>query len=127
MPATVSTPATAVIHLGGHPPTAAHLRVTPVPPLRRAARVLAYAAAWLLSSWLTLVLTFDPFVASFPFVIGLGLLFRTLRGRYRVESFRGNCPRCAGPLDLEPGSRIPLPLSLVCYGCHHESELRIAG
>jgi hypothetical protein len=45
----------------------APLHSTAAPPAR-------YVVGWLASTWVTLVFTFDPFVASFPFVIGLGLV-----------------------------------------------------
>ena len=121
MPAAVN----AVVHLRGHSPTPAHLEVGRFPFLAWVGRIARYTVGWLGSSWLTLVLTFDPFVASFPFVIGGGLLYRTVRGRYRVYAFRGVCPRCSGELELKPGSKIPLPYPFVCYRCHHEPELRL--
>lgn len=117
----------AVVHLRGHVATPAHLEVSRFPRLAWLARIARYAVGWLGTTWLTLVLTFDPFVASFPFVIGLGLVYRAVRGRYRVNAFHGVCPRCATTLELEPGTKIPLPYPLVCYSCHHEPELRVAG
>lgn len=116
----------AVVHLRGHEPTPAHLEVGRFPLLAWLGRVARYAVGWLGSSWFILVITFDPFVASFPFVIGLGFLVRSIRGRYRVHAFRGVCPRCSKELELAPGSKIPLPYPLVCLGCHHEPELRLA-
>lgn len=116
----------AIVHLGGHAATPAVLEVTRFRTLGWFGRVLGHVVLWLGGSWLTLAITFDPFVASFPFVIGLGYLYRTIRGRYRVHRFEGTCPRCEGALTLERGSKIPLPYGLVCYRCHHESELRVA-
>lgn len=115
----------AVVHLRGHAATPAHLDVERFPLLAWVARIVRYVVGWLGTTWLTLVLTFDPFVASFPFVIGMGLVYRTVRGRYRVNAFRGVCPRCSTELKLDPGSKIPLPYPLVCYACHHEPELRV--
>lgn len=117
--------AAAVVHLRGHAPVPARLQVIRVPLWAWAARLARYVVGWLASTWLTLIFTFDPFVASFPFVIGLGLVYRTARGRYRVDAFEGACPRCSTALGLEPGSKIPLPFPLVCYACHHEPELRV--
>lgn len=119
--------AAAVVHLRGHGSRPAELRVTRYATAAWLGRILRYAAAWLGITALTLVITFDPFVASFPFVIGAGYLYRTIRGRYRVHLFRGECPRCGGGLDLKPGSKIPLPYPMVCYACHHEPELRLLG
>jgi hypothetical protein len=119
------TLAPAVVHLRGHGATPAHLEVSRYSPLAWAARVLRYSVGWVGATLATLVITFDPFVASFPFVIGLGYLYRTVLGRYHVRAFQGSCPRCAKPLTLEAGSKIPLPYHLVCYACHHEPELRL--
>lgn len=120
-----SAVASAIVHLRGHHATPAHLEVTRYPALAWIGRIIRYTLGWLGSTSATLVLTFDPFVASFPFVIGLGLLYRTVRGRYRVDSFHGVCPRCSQELKLEAGSKIPLPYPVVCYNCHHEPELRL--
>lgn len=117
----------AIVHLRGHAPTVAHLEFTRYGTAAWIGRIAGRVAGWLVSSAATLVVTFDPFVASFPFVIGLGLVYRAVRGRYRVHRFHGICPRCAGALSVKPGSSIPLPYPLVCYGCHHEGELRQAG
>jgi len=115
----------AVVHLRGHAPRPAHLEVGRFPLLAWLARVARYAAGWLGGTWFILAITFDPFVASFPFVIGLGFLVRTVRGRYHVHAFRGECPRCSTALELPSGSKIPLPYPLVCLSCHHEPELRV--
>ena len=115
----------AVVHLRGHTATPAYLEVTRFPVLAWIGRIILHILGWLASTWTTLVLTFDPFVASFPFVIGMGLVYRTARGRYQVHAFQGVCPRCSGELQLKPGSKIPLPYPVVCYGCHHEPELRV--
>ena len=109
--------------LGGHASRPAHLVAVRYPFWARAGRTLAYAAGWLLSTAGTLAFTFDPFVASFPFVLGISLTYRSWKGRFRVEAFRGECPRCGLELPLKPGSRIDLPHALVCYNCHHEPEL----
>jgi hypothetical protein len=117
--------ASAVVHLRGHGTRPARLDVIRYSPVAWLTRVLRYAFGWLGATFATLVITFDPFVASFPFVIGLGYLYRTIRGRYAVRHFEGECPRCSTPLTLKPGAKIPLPLDLVCYACHHEPELRL--
>ena len=121
-----STDATAVIHLRGHGSTPAVLSVSRYSAVAWIVRIARYVAGWLGVSTATLIITFDPFVASFPFVIGLGYVYRTVRGRYHVRHFEGRCPRCATTLALKPGSKIPLPYDLVCYSCHHEPELRLA-
>jgi len=116
---------TAVIHLRGHGTTAAEVEITRYSPLVWLGRVLGYVAAWIGGTFATLVITFDPFVASFPLVIGLGYSYQAVRGRYRVDHFEGACPRCHEHIRVRPGSRIPIPHSLVCFNCHHEPELRL--
>jgi hypothetical protein len=113
------------IHLFGHPSKPAHLEVAVYPGWARLARTIGFLLAWIVGSTLTLVFTFDPFVASFPFTIGGWLVYRSWRGRYRVHAFRGACPRCDQQLAVPPGSKIDLPYSLVCYQCHFEPELAV--
>jgi hypothetical protein len=116
---------TAVVHLRGHGARPAKLEFTRYSPLQWLARVLRYLVGWVVATAATLVITFDPFVASFPFVIGIGYLHHTIRGRYHVHAFEGVCPRCDQALRVRAGSKIPLPYPLVCYNCHHEPELRL--
>lgn len=125
MPISGSPAHAAVVHLRGHTPTAAHLEVARFPAVAWIGRIVLHVLGWLVSTAATLLITFDPFIASFPLVIGLAMVYRSVRGRYRVDAFRGTCPRCAGELELKPGTRIPLPYPVVCYRCHHEPELRI--
>lgn len=115
----------ALIRLRGHGTAAAELRATRYPRGAWLARIFLFAMAWIVGTVLTLVLTFDPFVASFPFVLGIGLVYHGIRGRYRVEAFRGRCPRCKGELRIRPGSKISLPHPMTCYECHHEPELTL--
>jgi hypothetical protein len=117
----------AVVHLRGHGSTPADLEVTRYSPVAWIGRILRYVVAWLVVSALTLVITFDPFVASFPFVIGGGYVYHTIRGRFHVHRFSGKCPRCSNGLELKRGSKIPLPYPLNCFNCHHEPELRLTG
>ncbi|HEX2189185.1 MAG TPA: hypothetical protein VHG51_09830 [Longimicrobiaceae bacterium] len=111
------------IVLGGHPARPARLVARRYPGWARLARTLAFLVLWAVGTVGTLVFTFDPFVASFPFVLGGSLVYRSWKGRFRVEEFQADCPRCGEELRLEPGSRIDLPHPLVCYHCHHEPEL----
>lgn len=111
------------ILLGGHTTRPAHLEAVRYPFWARTLRTLAHAVAWVGSTWLTLVFTFDPFVASFPFVLGGAFTWRSWKGRFRVAAFRGECPRCRRELELREGSKIDLPHSMTCYNCHHEPEL----
>jgi hypothetical protein len=115
----------ATIWLWGHERRTAELQVVRYSPLKWAARILLFTMIWIIGSAATLIMTFDPFVASFPFVLGIGLVYHGVRGRFRVLSFAGSCPRCANDLHLKPGSKIPLPHRLDCFHCHFEPELRL--
>lgn len=126
MPAGTSTMSAipgARIVLGGHPSRPARLVARRYPGWARLARTLAFVVLWILSTAGTLVFTFDPFVASLPFLMGISFVYRSWRGRFRVEEFQAACPRCGEDLLLKPGSKIDLPHRLVCYSCHHEPEL----
>lgn len=112
-----------VVRLRGYGSRPADLRLHRYPLLAWVARVTVFGAGWLAATVAMLVLTFDPFIASFPFVIGMGLVYRAVRGRYRVEWFRGHCPGCEGELSMKAGSKIAIPHHLVCFNCHHEPEL----
>jgi hypothetical protein len=111
------------IVLGGHPSRPAHLAAVRYPGWARLVRTLSYTFGWVTSTVLTLVFTFDPFVASLPFFLGGSAVYRSWKGRYRVSEFSGVCPRCARELLVKAGSKIDLPHPLVCYHCHHEAEL----
>ena len=113
------------IELFGHPPRPAHLEIVVYPRWARVARTVGFVMLWVGSTALTLVLTFDPFIASFPFLIGAWLVYNSWRGKYRVQAFRGSCPRCDEELKVEPGSKIRLPHAMVCYHCHFEPELAV--
>lgn len=117
----------ATVRLGGHARVPARLGVERFPLWAWLARNVLLCAAWLIGTLATLVLTFDPFVATFPGVIGGAMLYRGIRARYRVRSFEGACPRCGGALRLAAGSRIALPHRFDCYGCHFAPELHVDG
>ncbi|HLL46916.1 MAG TPA: hypothetical protein VK399_09395 [Longimicrobiaceae bacterium] len=126
MPAGASTmnpvPGARIV-LGGHPSRPARLVARRYPGWARLARTLAFVVLWIASTLGTLVFTFDPFVASLPFLMGISFVYRSWKGRFRVEEFQAACPRCGEELKLKPGSKIDLPHPLVCYHCHHEPEL----
>jgi hypothetical protein len=113
------------VRLSGHESLPAWLEVERLGVVRWTSRVAVRAVLWIVSSVLTVVLTFDPFVASFPFVIGLGLVYRGIVCRYRVRAFTGACPRCRQALRVEPGSTIGVPHPVDCYGCHFQPELHV--
>ncbi len=114
---------TAQVVLGGHQGRPARLEVMRYSHGWRFARTVAAVLAWWGSTVATLVFTFDPFVASFPLLLGCGMVWKSWRGRFRVEAFDGACPRCETRLEVKSGSRISLPHPLVCYHCHHEPVL----
>ena len=116
---------TAFVSLRGHGTVPAYLEVSRFSLPAWMARVLFFALCWLGGTALTLVFTFDPFVASFPFVLGMGRVYSGIRGRYRVHAFRGVCPGCREPLEIRAGSKISLPYPMNCYVCHHEPELML--
>jgi hypothetical protein len=121
--ATVMTMRDARIELGGHDARPARVEVEAFTVLSRATRTVLWGMTWVGGTLATLVFTFDPFVASFPFVLGGAFTWKAFRNRFRVRAFAGECPRCLTPLTLEPGSAISLPAALVCYHCHHEPRL----
>jgi hypothetical protein len=116
-----------VVRLRGYGTTPAELELHRYPFPAWVVRVLLHVLAWIVATLAILIFTFDPFIASFPFVIGLGAVYRALRGRYRVERFLAPCPSCRGTLTLKAGSKIAIPHDLVCYSCHHEPELLLTG
>lgn len=115
----------ATLWLWGHKRVPVELEVERYPFVAWAGRVLGLVVGWIVATVATLVGTFDPFIACFPFVIGLGMIRRGIRGRYRVRSFAGSCPRCDSALHLAPGSRISLPHRFDCFRCHFEPELHL--
>jgi hypothetical protein len=117
--------AAAVVHLRGHGMRPAEIQVTKYSRVAWLGRIVRYVFGWVAATLGTLVITFDPFVASFPLVIGLGLIYQTVRGRYHVHRFRGACPRCGQEIEIRAGSKIPIPYGLDCFSCHHEPELRL--
>lgn len=116
-----STPARTVLRSHGSLP--AEVEVVKYPRTRWALRTLGYVVLWVGWTVGTLLFTFDPFVASFPFVIGAALAYRSWKGGYQIRAFQGHGPRCENELTIKPGSKIDLPHPLVCYNCHHEPEL----
>jgi hypothetical protein len=112
--------------LGGHPPRRAELTLARYPVGAWAARTAGFVAAWAGATAATFALTFDPFITALPFFMLGAVTWRSFRGRYRVQRFRGECPRCGAELTVQPGTPIDLPHPLVCYACHHEPKLAAA-
>ena len=118
---------TAWLVLAGHPNAPARLSVVRYSSLARFYRTVLFAMLWIGSSVATFFVTiFDPFMTSLPFFVGAAMTYRSWRGRFKVTDFHGDCPRCAEPLKLKPGSKIASPHHLVCYHCHHEPDLYLA-
>jgi hypothetical protein len=115
----------ATLRIWGHARVAARLDVDRYPFWAWVGRITLFTGVWKVGTLLTLVITFDPFVAMFPFVLGIGLIYHGVKGRYRVRQFRGVCPRCRNELELKPGSKIALPHRLDCFRCHFEPELHL--
>ena len=119
-------PVAARIVLPGHRDADARMQVVALPFRTRMVRTLALAAGWGLTTVTTFLVTiFDPFMTSLPLLVGTMAVYRSWKGRFRVDEFRGGCPRCGTEMRLKPGSRISLPHPLVCYTCHHEPQLTV--
>ncbi|HEU0053695.1 MAG TPA: hypothetical protein VFQ39_10975 [Longimicrobium sp.] len=115
------------IVLPGHRETEAHVEVRGYSLGARVLRTAALLAGWgTLTATVFFVTIFDPFMTSMPLVIGAVAVWRSWKGRYRVQRFEGSCPRCGEGMTLKPGSKISVPHPLVCYSCHHEPALVLA-
>ena len=121
---TRAAPMQAWIVLPGHRDARADIEVREYPFWTRLVRTLGLGAAWSVVTVSTFVITiFDPFLSSIPLTVGLFTVWRSWKGRFRVNRFAGDCPRCGTAMRLKPGSHISVPHPLVCYACHHEPEL----
>jgi hypothetical protein len=109
-----------------HAPTIARVEVVYLPVAGRLVRAgLALLACWGL---IPLVIWIPPHYPwpAIAFAAGIYLCFRYWTGRYVVRSFTGYCPRCGRPLELPQGTRIDLPHTLTCFGCHFDPVLEAA-
>jgi hypothetical protein len=116
---------TAQMTLRAHKPAPARVELQ----FRTARYRAAWAAAWLIGCWgaiplLVWVPPHYPWVAL-AFIAGWYMAYREWRGRYRVTSFAGICPRCARPLSLGADKLIDLPHKLTCFTCHFEPRLEV--
>lgn len=119
-------PARAWIVLPGHRDAEARLEVMAYPFWTRVLRTLGLAFTWVAITVTTFLVTiFDPFMTAMPALIGTMSVYRSWKGRFRVEAFEGGCPRCGTAMALKRGSRIGTPHHMVCYSCHHEPELHL--
>lgn len=110
--------------LPGHADTLARVDVYAVPFRARLLRTMAMAGVWgAISAAMFFITVFDPFMTSMPVLVGAVTVWRNWKGRFRVRSFHGHCPRCAAELRVKPNARVGVPHPLVCYACHHEPQL----
>ena len=110
--------------LPGHADTLAKVDVDAVPFRARLLRAMVMAGVWgAISAAMFFITVFDPFMTSMPVLVGAVTVWRNWKGRFRVRSFHGRCPRCAAELRVKPNARISVPHPLVCYACHHEPQL----
>jgi len=109
--------------LVSHAPTVARVEVA----YRHASTRATYAAAVWLLSWAMIPLLFwvpphYPWICA-AFLAGVYIPYRIWNARFTVVSFHGFCPRCGRRLHLRAGSRIDLPHTMTCFGCHFEPVL----
>jgi hypothetical protein len=109
-----------------HAPTIARLEVVYQPVWGRLVRAfLGWLLCWGVLPILVWVPPHYPWVLA-AFVAGIYLPIRIWNGKYLVRSFAGFCPRCGRSLELGRGSKINLPHTLTCFGCHFEPVLEVA-
>lgn len=115
----------ALLRLGAHHPGPARVELEYRPASGRAARaLLVWAICWGALPFLVWVPPHYPWVTA-AFLAGIYLPFRIWTGKYVVWAFAGACPRCGRPLALGAGSKIDLPHTLTCFGCHFEPRLEV--
>lgn len=113
--------------LAGHEPTPARAEVVYRPRSARLTRaLLSLFGFWALAP---LVFFLPPHLPWALAAVAAGIYFgwTNWAGTYQVRSVEGACPRCGNPLTVKPGAKISLPHKIVCYNCHHEPHLQIAG
>jgi hypothetical protein len=109
-----------------HAPTIARVEVEYQPaPGRLFRAMIALVLCWGCIPFLLLIPPHYPW-AALAFFAGAYVPFRIWIGRYMVRSFSGYCPRCGRPLDLPAGTKITLPHTLNCFGCHFDPVLEAA-
>jgi hypothetical protein len=109
-----------------HAPTIARVEVVYQPASGRIARaVVTLVLCW---GCIPILLAIPPHYpwAALAFLAGTYLPLRIWSGRYLIRSFSGFCPRCGRPLRLPVGSKITLPHTLSCFGCHFDPVLEAA-
>lgn len=115
----------AQLTLPGHPSSPVGIEVAYQSAARRfLLAALSLAGFWGVIPWVLWVPPHYPWPVV-CFVAGLYLAHRFWTGRYRVRTFAGSCPRCGRWLRLPSGSKINLPHTFTCYGCHFEPSLEV--
>ena len=111
------------LELFGFVPSVAQLQATPRGTLGRALRAALALLAGCTIGPLLLVLPphLEPAVLT---VLG-GIFFarKYWRGRWVAVRFSGECPRCAQPLHLRPGTLLAFPHGVSCRHCHDTPQL----
>lgn len=88
--------------------------------------LLSLALCWSLAPIAFIVPPHVPWALLAVFAGG-ALAWKIWRSHYVVRTVESACPSCGEPLTIEPGTTIRLPHKLVCYTCHHEPLLEVAG
>lgn len=113
--------------LFGFAPSPVRAELVPLAPSVRFTRAMvALFVCWALAPIVFFVPPHLPWVLG---AVGGGvyLAWKEWRGVYQVKRLEAACPSCGKALSIEPGKRIRLPYTIVCYGCHQEPLLEAAG
>jgi hypothetical protein len=113
--------------LQAHAPRPARVQVFVRPLSQRLQPVVAVLAACAAVAVPVAAVPPAPLWCMLPLGLGLWLAHRSWTGRYIVRAFAGRCPRCGRALRLAAGTRIDLPHTLPCAGCHHAPILEADG
>lgn len=113
----------ASLALFGHEPVPARVAVFARPRGWRIRRAVIFAVTGIALA--PLVALFPPHVpwALGALSAGFFLAWRSMKSRFAVARFEGNCPRCQAPLHIASGSRLRIPHPLSCQSCHYELVL----
>jgi hypothetical protein len=119
---TVESPQVHLV-LRAYPPSPARVGVVYQPlPSRAAKTVLSLAFFWGICPWVAWLPPHYPW-PILSFIVGAWLAHRFWAGKYVVQWFAGECPRCGRHLRLRAGTRIGLPHPITCFACHFEPQL----
>ena len=113
------------LELFGFVPTAAQLQATPRGASGRALRALAALVAGCTIGPMLLVLPPHLEPAILTVLGGVYFARKYWRGRWLVARFSADCPRCAQPLRLRPGTLLAFPHGVSCRHCHDTPRLAL--